>query len=109
MTSSPTPATGLSGRTALVTGAASGIGRAVAAQLAAAGAEVILLDRDQQGAEEAAREVGGEPMTADLGDHAAIADLGLRERGIDVLVNNAGIQHVAPIEDFDPERFALIH
>ncbi|MCW2818937.1 MAG: 3-hydroxybutyrate dehydrogenase [Marmoricola sp.] len=109
MTSSPTPASGLSGRTALVTGAASGIGRAVAARLAEAGAEVILLDRDEAGAREAAAEVGGEALTADLGDHAAIADLGLRERGIDVLVNNAGIQHVAPIEDFDPERFALIH
>ncbi|GAB3654722.1 3-hydroxybutyrate dehydrogenase [Nocardioides korecus] len=109
MTSSPTPASGLSGRTALVTGAASGIGRAVAARLADAGAEVILLDRDEAGARAAADEVGGEAMTADLGDHAAIAGLGLRERGIDVLVNNAGIQHVAPIEDFDPERFALIH
>ncbi len=103
------PSGPLSGRTALVTGAASGIGRAVATRFAADGARVLLLDRDEAGAREAARVVGGEHLVADLGDPGSIEALGLRERGIDVLVNNAGLQHVAPIEDFDPERFALIH
>ena len=108
MTSS-TSAPTLTGRTALVTGAASGIGRAVATRLAADGASVLLLDRDEAGAKAAAEAVGGEHLVADLSDRGAIDALGLGDRGIDILVNNAGIQHVAPIEDFDPERFALIH
>jgi len=99
----------LSGRTALVTGAASGIGRAVAARLAADGASVLLLDRDEVGAKEAAAAVGGEHLVADLADPASIDALELSGRGIDVLVNNAGIQHVAPVEEFDPETFALVH
>ncbi len=99
----------LSGRTALVTGAASGIGRAVSARLAADGAAVLLLDRDEEGAEQAAEEVGGTHLVADLSDVAAIDALDLAGRGIDILVNNAGIQHVAPVEELDPDRFALIH
>jgi 3-hydroxybutyrate dehydrogenase len=99
----------LSGRTALVTGAASGIGRAVAARLVADGAEVLLLDRDESGARQAASDVGGEALVADLGVAGSLDALGLGDRGIDILVNNAGIQHVAPIEEFDPDRFAQIH
>ena len=99
----------LSGRTALVTGAASGIGRAVAARLAEEGASVLVLDRDETGAKEAAETVGGEHLVADLGDAESIDALALPGRGIEILVNNAGIQHVAPVEEFDPERFAAIH
>ena len=99
----------LSGHTALVTGAASGIGRAVAARLVADGAAVLLLDRDEAGAKEAAVEVGGEHLVADLSEASSIDALELGGRGIDILVNNAGIQHVAPVEGFDPERFAMIH
>jgi 3-hydroxybutyrate dehydrogenase len=99
----------LSSRTALVTGAASGIGRAVAARLAADGASVLLLDRDELGAKEAAEAVGGEHLVADLADADSIDALELAGRGIDILVNNAGIQHVAPVEEFDPETFAQIH
>lgn len=101
---------GLTGRTALVTGGASGIGRAVAARLAAAGADVLVLDRDEQGAKEAAAAVGGRHLVADLGDPADITALGLgSEVQVDVLVNNAGLQHVAPVEELEPEWFALIH
>ena len=99
----------LSAHTALVTGSASGIGRAVARRLAADGARVLVLDRDAAGAEQVAGEVDGEPLTADLSDGDAIDALDLGGRGIDILVNNAGLQHVAPVEEFDPDRFELIH
>jgi 3-hydroxybutyrate dehydrogenase len=99
----------LSSHTALVTGAASGIGRAVAQRLAADGARVLVLDRDEAGAREVAGEVDGEHLAADLSDGDAIDALDLGSRGIDILVNNAGLQHVAPVEDFDPARFELIH
>ena len=99
----------LSGRTAVVTGGASGIGRAVAARLAADGAEVVVLDRDEAGAKQAADEIGGGYLVADLSDGASIDALGLgTDVRADILVNNAGIQHVAPVQDFDPERFSFI-
>jgi 3-hydroxybutyrate dehydrogenase len=101
-------------RTAVVTGAASGIGRACAAHLAAAGARVVVVDRDEKGAHTVAAEIGGIPLVVDLGDPAALDRLdcdgpdGLTVAGADILVNNAGIQHVAPVPDFPPETFALI-
>src|SRR3954452_14544740 len=99
----------LSGRTALVTGGASGIGRAVAVRLASAGAHILVLDRDKEGAEQVAHEVGGDHLVADLSDGGSIDALGLgTDVHADILVNNAGIQHVAPVEEFDPERFAFI-
>ncbi|WP_341924263.1 3-hydroxybutyrate dehydrogenase [Nocardioides psychrotolerans] len=105
-----TASSALSGRTALVTGGGSGIGRAVSARLAADGAHVIVLDRDEASARAVAAEVGGEHLVADLGDREAIEALGLGSRvRADILVNNAGLQHVAPLEDFDPDKFALIH
>ena len=99
----------LSAHTALVTGGASGIGRAVALRLAADGARVLVLDRDEAGARQVADEVDGEHLAADLSDGDAIDALDLGSRGIDILVNNAGLQHVAPVEEFDPARFELIH
>jgi len=99
----------LSSHTALVTGGASGIGRAVAQRLAAEGARVLVLDRDEAGARQVAGEVDGEHLAADLSDGDAIDALDLGSRGIDILVNNAGLQHVAPVEEFDPARFELIH
>jgi 3-hydroxybutyrate dehydrogenase len=92
----------LDGRTALVTGAASGIGAACARRLAEAGAAVTVLDRDADGAERTARAIGGRAMVVDL---AGADDL---EVDADVLVNNAGLQHVAPIEEFPTERFSLM-
>ena len=93
--------TTLSGRTAVVTGGASGIGRACAVWLAQAGASVVVLDRD----EAAAKEVAGQFDAVDLTDLAAVDRLGL---DADILVNNAGIQHVAPVEQFPPEQFSLM-
>ena len=95
----------LAGRRALVTGAASGIGAACARALAAAGAHVIAADLDEAGAAAIAADTGGEPWPVDLTDVAALEELRLE---VDVLVNNAGIQHVAPVPDFPPEMFRRI-
>ena len=95
----------LSGRSALVTGAASGIGRACAGRLAQAGAAVTVLDLDGEAAKRVAGEVGGEAVQADLSDYEVLSGL---EIDVDIVVNNAGLQHVAPIEEFPPERFSLI-
>jgi 3-hydroxybutyrate dehydrogenase len=92
-------------RTVLVTGGASGIGEAVARRSAADGHKVIVADRDADGAHRVADEVGGEAWVADLGDTAALEELTL---DCDVLVNNAGIQRVAPIHELDPQDFRLI-
>jgi 3-hydroxybutyrate dehydrogenase len=95
----------LSGRHALVTGGGSGIGAACARRLAAAGARVIVADVDAGRASAVADEFGGDVWEVDLTDTVALAEQSL---DVDVLVNNAGIQHVAPIEEFPPERFAEI-
>ncbi|MEU7106400.1 3-hydroxybutyrate dehydrogenase [Streptomyces stramineus] len=95
----------LSGRAALVTGGGSGIGLACAAALAAAGAEVHVVDLDAEKAAAVAEAIGGKAHTADLADPAVIDTL---PEDIDVLVNNAGLQHVAPLPEFPPERFTLM-
>ncbi|MCL2514539.1 MAG: 3-hydroxybutyrate dehydrogenase [Microbacteriaceae bacterium] len=96
---------GLDGRKALITGGASGIGAACARAFAADGAHVVVADVDGAGAEHLAAEIGGEAWQVDLSDLDALATVRL---DVDVLVNNAGIQHVSPIEEFDPARFSLI-
>ncbi|MEE4492058.1 3-hydroxybutyrate dehydrogenase [Streptomyces sp. BE230] len=95
----------LAGRTALVTGAASGIGRACAQALAAAGAHVHVVDRSGEAAKSLAEEIGGTAWVVDLSDPAVVDTL---PADVDVVVNNAGLQHVAPVHEFPPERFALI-
>jgi 3-hydroxybutyrate dehydrogenase len=95
----------LEGRRAMVTGGGSGIGRAVAARLAEAGAEVVVVDRDGAAAEDVARSVGGTPLAVDLSDLAAVDAIDV---DVDVLVNNAGFQHVAPVHEFPVEVFAAI-
>ena len=95
----------LTGRSALVTGAASGIGRTCAGRLARAGASVTVLDVDGDAAKKVAEGIGGEALQADLSDYEVLDNL---EVDADIIVNNAGLQHVAPIEEFPPERFSLI-
>ncbi|WP_020016537.1 3-hydroxybutyrate dehydrogenase [Promicromonospora sukumoe] len=95
----------LDGRRALVTGGAGGIGAACARELAARGAHVTVADVDGAGAKALAEEVGGEAWVVDLSDTRALDDLRL---DTDVLVNNAGIQRVSPIQDFVPDDFRLV-
>jgi 3-hydroxybutyrate dehydrogenase len=97
--------TDLTGRRAVVTGGASGIGAACASAFAAAGARVTVADLDGDAAARVAAEIGGEAWQVDLSDTAALAGLTL---DADILVNNAGIQRVSPIVDFDPDDFRLI-
>ncbi|MGO0576823.1 3-hydroxybutyrate dehydrogenase [Ornithinimicrobium panacihumi] len=92
-------------RTVLVSGGASGIGAAIAHRAAADGHTVVVADRDADAAQKMADEVGGRTWVVDLADTAALEDLKLE---CDVLVNNAGIQRVAPIHEFVPDDFRLI-
>ncbi|TMR10731.1 SDR family oxidoreductase [Nonomuraea turkmeniaca] len=96
----------LTGRTALVTGAGSGIGAACARRLAADGARVLVLDLRAEPAEKVAAELGGTAVVADVSDSGFVA--ALPDEPIDIVVNNAGFQHVAPIEEFPPEVFAAM-
>ena len=95
----------LSGRRALITGGASGIGLACAEAFAAAGAHVTVADLNGDAARAAAERVGGEAWEVDLSRTEALADLRL---DADILVNNAGLQHVRPLPEFEPESFSLI-
>jgi 3-hydroxybutyrate dehydrogenase len=90
---------------ALVTGGASGIGAACVRRLAHDGLHLIVADLDGEAADQVASDVGGEVWQVDLSDTAPLAELSL---DVDVLVNNAGIQHVAPVHEFPPEKFAAI-
>jgi 3-hydroxybutyrate dehydrogenase len=99
------PTGSLSGRRALITGGASGIGRACAVRLAEAGAEVVVVDRDAESAKAVAESVGGTAVAVDLSDLDAVDALDL---DVDILVNNAGLQHVAPLQEFPPDRFSYI-
>ena len=96
----------LQGKRALVTGGASGIGLACVREFAGRGATVIVADFNADAAQTVAAEVGGEAWVVDLADTAAQEDLAL---DVDILVNNAGIQTVAPIHEFDPERWRFMH
>jgi 3-hydroxybutyrate dehydrogenase len=98
------------GRRALVTGAASGIGRAIAEELALGGAAVGVCDLDAEGAEAVAARIDGAfAVPADLADpgqcRGAVDAVVERTGGIDLLVNNAGLQKVAPLPEFPDESW----
>jgi rhamnulose-1-phosphate aldolase/alcohol dehydrogenase len=99
----------LARRVALVTGGASGIGRAAAARLAREGAHVVIADLDAAGAEKAAAEVTaavgpgraigiGMDVTSEASVTAAIEAAILAYGGLDIVVSNAGIAHSAPVD-----------
>jgi 3-hydroxybutyrate dehydrogenase len=91
-------------RRALVTGAASGIGAACVHRLLADGVQVVAVDHDAEALGGLAAD-GIETIATDLTDLEGLQDL---PTDIDILVNSAGIQQVAPIEQFPPERFGYL-
>lgn len=102
----------LGGRVAIVTGGASGIGRAVAGVLAEAGATVIVADRDIAGASEVAEGLGGAALALDVTDPEAVdraaLDVTARYGPPAILINNAGIVHNAPALDMATADWARV-
>jgi 3-hydroxybutyrate dehydrogenase len=107
----------LLGKVAVVTGAASGIGKEIARAFRREGAKVVIADLDRAGAEAAAEELGGKDndaigiamdVTSEPEVEAGMAKAVSAFGRIDVLVSNAGIQIVGPIEDFDFAKWKLM-
>ncbi|RJO70750.1 SDR family oxidoreductase [Nocardia panacis] len=104
----------LSGRTALVTGAAQGLGAAIAAALHAAGASVAMLDRDADANARTAAEIGTRttPITADLADpdqlDAAYRTVVERLGGVDILVNNAAVAPMTGLWDIPAQEWDTV-
>jgi 3-hydroxybutyrate dehydrogenase len=109
----------LSGKTALITGSTSGIGLAYAKALAAEGATVVINGfgdaaaiEQERAALAAASGANAYYSDADLTDPAAIAamfeTIASESGGVDILINNAGTQHVAPVDEFPIDKWNLI-
>lgn len=99
------PTTELVGRRVVVTGGASGIGAACARKFAESGADVLIVDLDGNAASAVAATLGARSVQCDLsGDFDAAAIAGRA----DVLINNAGLQHVAPVTEFSVDKFREI-
>ena len=98
----------------LITGAASGIGLHIAEQLARAGHSIIVTDLNEQVAQQAAQKIVNQGDTArgyalNVADSQAIEDFfSTFTLPVDVLINNAGIQHVAKLEDFPADKWLLL-
>ena len=100
---------GLAGKRALITGSTSGIGLAIARALVADGAEVVLSGFGEAEAIAAlCAELGAHHVPADLARRDGVEALLAGAGAIDVLVNNAGMQHVAPVEEFPVDKWDQI-
>lgn len=101
-------------RCILITGAGSGIGAGIAAELASAGHHVVVTDLSAEAAAAVAREVRASGGSAEAHQLDVTRDESVAEvmaavtRPVDVLVNNAGLQHVAKLEDFPIEKWELL-
>ncbi|WP_238363999.1 SDR family NAD(P)-dependent oxidoreductase [Mesobacterium pallidum] len=91
----------LDGKTAVVTGAAGGIGKAIAAALVDNGARVFLLDLDGAAAQASATEVGGQALTCDVTDAASVSAAVKAVGAADILVNNAAFLAAGPLDTVD--------
>src|SRR5947207_8213987 len=97
----------LAGRTVLLTGASGGIGGAIARELHARGASLVVTARRGEVLEELRAELGGErvePVVADLSERDAVARLGQHDTPVDVLVANAALPASGRFDDFSPEE-----
>lgn len=100
----------LQGKTALITGASSGIGKAVALVFAREGAQVILTDVSPTGAQ-VAQDLGGVFIPADLSNQNEVKELAqqaLALGSIDILVNNAGLQRIDPVDEYPEEVWNMM-
>lgn len=99
----------MSQKVAVITGAASGIGLAVAEALAAGGYRLVMADINAESGKREADRLDAYFIHADLSDRAAckaLIDATIAKYGtLDVLINNAGIQHVSPVEDFPEDKW----
>jgi short-subunit dehydrogenase len=96
-----------SGRTALLTGATGGLGRAIAAALASRGARLVLSARKAEALEELAAELPGEGhrvLAADLAEPGAAENLAAQVGEVDILVANAGLPGAGLLADFTPQQ-----
>jgi NAD(P)-dependent dehydrogenase (short-subunit alcohol dehydrogenase family) len=103
----------LEGKVAIVTGGAGGLGSATCRALAAAGARILVVDVDKDGAGRVADEVGGEAFVADVSrleqNHALVAAAVERFGGVDLIHLNAGVASGFGVgEDFDPDRYRRV-
>ena len=99
----------LDGRTALVTGGASGIGEQTVRVLARNGARVLIADLNAEAAQSLSQAVENtEPLSLDVTDPGGVAAALQRIDGLDILVNNAGIGHVGTIEECSLDAFRRV-